>query len=225
MRTILREGEESVFSVQRHWIVLLEPIAVMAFAVFIFHQALVNEVKLLKEVAVYILAAAALYAAYRAWFWTTDVWIITNQRVIDETGVITLNTRQLPLDKINNVDYTQTLLGRILGYGDVEIYTAASDAGQASMKNTFISRPLEFQNEIVRAQEEYRKTLKETSSSACDLKEPMKKCPYCAEYVKADAIVCKHCQHDLKEPEISASSDSSERHFQKAKPWSRYREG
>ena len=44
-------------------------------------------------------------------------------RVVDESGFT--RYRESPLDKINNVEYDQPIWGRILGYGNVDIQTAA----------------------------------------------------------------------------------------------------
>lgn len=38
-----------------------------------------------------------------------------------------------------------------------------------------------------------------------------KKCPYCAEYVKDDAIVCKHCGRTLRTNEPQMSPEEIER--------------
>jgi uncharacterized membrane protein YdbT with pleckstrin-like domain len=57
------------------------------------------------------------------------------------------------LDKINNIEHRQTLWGRLLGFGDVEIDTA-SETGMAVYRN--ISRPLDFKRAIAAAAEQYR---------------------------------------------------------------------
>jgi hypothetical protein len=36
----------------------------------------------------------------------------------------------------------------------------------------------------------------------------MRKCPYCAELVKTEALVCKHCQRDLPPVEPAISQDA-----------------
>jgi uncharacterized membrane protein YdbT with pleckstrin-like domain len=53
--------------------------------------------------------------------------VVTNLRVIDERGIFTLYSKESPLEKINNLSYRQSLLGRALNYGEVEIQTAAED--------------------------------------------------------------------------------------------------
>ena len=73
--------------------------------------------------------------------------------MIQQIGVFNKKSMDAPLDKVNNVEHWQTLWGRILGYGDVEIDTA-SEHGATRFKD--IARPLEFKNAIVGATEAYR---------------------------------------------------------------------
>lgn len=79
--------------------------------------------------------------------------VLTNRRMIQQVGVFNKRSMDAPLDKVNNVEHWQTLWGRILGYGDVEIDTA-SEHGATRFHN--ISHPLEFKNAIVGATEAYR---------------------------------------------------------------------
>jgi uncharacterized membrane protein YdbT with pleckstrin-like domain len=73
------------------------------------------------------LAGAGLYFLYREIYRRRDLWAVTNLRVIDERGIFTLYSKESPLEKINNLSYRQSLLGRLLNYGEVEIQTAAED--------------------------------------------------------------------------------------------------
>ena len=79
--------------------------------------------------------------------------VLTNRRMIQQIGVFNKRSMDAPLDKVNNVEHWQTLWGRILGYGDVEIDTA-SEHGATRFKD--IARPLEFKSAIVGATESYR---------------------------------------------------------------------
>lgn len=79
--------------------------------------------------------------------------VLTNRRMIQQIGVFNKRSMDAPLDKVNNVEHWQTLWGRILGYGDVEIDTA-SEHGATRFKD--IARPLEFKSAIVGATEAYR---------------------------------------------------------------------
>ncbi|HEX3130484.1 MAG TPA: PH domain-containing protein [Thermoanaerobaculia bacterium] len=79
--------------------------------------------------------------------------VLTNRRMIQQIGIFNKRSMDAPLDKVNNVEHWQTIWGRLLGYGDVEIDTA-SEHGATRFRN--ISRPLEFKNAIVGAAEAYR---------------------------------------------------------------------
>lgn len=80
-------------------------------------------------------------------------YVLTDRRVIQQTGVLNKTSMDAHLDKVNNVEHRQTLWGRLLGYGDVEIDTA-SETGTTRFAK--IRRPLEFKRSIVAAAESYR---------------------------------------------------------------------
>ncbi len=79
--------------------------------------------------------------------------VLTNRRMIQQVGILAKRSMDAPLDKVNNVEHWQTVWGRMLGYGDVEIDTA-SEHGSTRFRS--ISKPLVLKNAIVAAAEAYR---------------------------------------------------------------------
>ena len=77
-------------------------------------------------------AVAALFglaAAGRRWLVDSfDEFAVTTFRVIRKSGVLERSVRQIPLEKVQDVNVRSTLGGRWLSYGDVEIQTAGSDS-------------------------------------------------------------------------------------------------
>ena len=69
-----------------------------------------------------ILLALACYLLVREWFerWTTEI-AITNRRIILKRGFIRRDTAEMHMDKVESVDVNQSLLGRLLDYGDVTV--------------------------------------------------------------------------------------------------------
>ena len=102
------------------------------------------------------IAAAVVIALVLGWKWLvlhSNEFVLTNHRVLRNTGILNRQSFDSRLDKINNIEHRQTLLGRLLGFGDVEIDTA-SEHGMAVYRN--VSRPLEFKRAIAAAAEQYR---------------------------------------------------------------------
>src|SRR5436305_14858286 len=84
-----------------------------------------------------LLAVAAIFGLVYLWkdfVRRANDFVLTNHRLIQETGILSRRSIDSRLDKINNVEYRQTLWGRLLNYGDVEIDTA-SDAGISVVGN------------------------------------------------------------------------------------------
>ena len=100
------------------------------------------------------LALPLLFTILNSWIAiATNLYVLTNRRVLKQTGIIAKHSGSSYLDKINNVEHRQTMWGRMLNYGDVEIDTA-SETGTTSFRG--IESPITFQKKILAASEEVR---------------------------------------------------------------------
>lgn len=98
----------------------------------------------------------AIWALWGLMLLRSNEYVLTTHRLILQTGLLSKRSMDSRLDKVNNVEHRQTLWGRILGFGDLEIDTA-SETGAAIFPR--ISRPLDFKRAILGAVEEYRSHL------------------------------------------------------------------
>lgn len=147
MRSELKKEEKLLIVIRQHWINLLLPVLgwlIITVLLFIYVDPLI---------ALIICFIAALYPLYLFFKWKHNLWAVTNMRVIDENGFISRYSKESPLDMINNVEYDQSLAGRIFGYGDVRIQTAA-EMGDTTYN--FIHHPKTLKDTITHAQEEYK---------------------------------------------------------------------
>ena len=95
----------------------------------------------------------SLYALFTLWIgplvaWSSDEFAVTNRRVIAKAGMIGRRTLELNLDKIESVRVDQSILGRILGYGTVEVI----GTGGTREAFNFISKPLDCRKAFQEAQ-------------------------------------------------------------------------
>lgn len=145
---ILQPGERVLYSTNAHWIFYFPAILawIVALALFIAsRQTVVEGLVLLCLVAAGLVALAALYWTIKAWFhrFTTET-DVTNLRVVHKTGFIKRRTFEMALDKVESVDVDQTILGRILNYGDVTI----RGVGEGIETIRTIASPLAFRSSI-----------------------------------------------------------------------------
>ena len=145
---ILQPGEKVLYSTNAHWIFYVPAIAAWIVAILLFllsRQTTTEGIVLLCLAASAVVALVALYWTLTAWFhrWTTET-DVTNLRVIHKTGFITRKTFEMSLDKVESVDVNQSILGRILNYGDVTIL----GVGEGKQTISTIASPLAFRNSI-----------------------------------------------------------------------------
>ena len=145
---ILQPGEKVLYSTNAHWVFYLPAISawlVAAVLVVLSRLTTTDSVVLLCLAAATVVALAALYWTVKAWFHrlTTET-DVTNRRVVHKTGFIKRRTFEMALDKVESVDVNQSIMGRILNYGDVTIM----GVGEGKETIRTIAEPLAFRNSI-----------------------------------------------------------------------------
>ena len=145
---ILQPGEKVLYSTNAHWIFYWPAIVAWIVAVVLFFESratVTESIVLLCLSASAVAAIAALFWTFKAWFhrWTTET-DVTNLRVVHKTGFIKRRTFEMSLDKVESVDVNQSILGRILNYGDVTV----NGVGEGTETIKTIASPLAFRNSI-----------------------------------------------------------------------------
>jgi uncharacterized membrane protein YdbT with pleckstrin-like domain len=145
---ILQPGEKVLYSTNAHWMFYLPAIAawIVALALLIFSHMVTSDTLTLVCLSLAAVAGlAALYWSFTAWFhrWTTET-DVTNLRVVHKSGFIKRRTFEMSLDKVESVDVNQSILGRIMNYGDVTV----RGVGEGAETIKTIASPLEFRNSI-----------------------------------------------------------------------------
>lgn len=80
--------------------------------------------------------------------WYNDCVVLTNRRIMKFEGLFNRHMIESSLNKINDVALNQTFFGRMIGYGDITILTAA-DTGLQEMRN--IADPIAFKRALAEA--------------------------------------------------------------------------
>jgi uncharacterized membrane protein YdbT with pleckstrin-like domain len=165
MRTQLKKDEKLLLITRKHWIKLVLP----CFAWLLLSICLLWWLAGTADrpgLAFIIILLTAIYPAVEYINWKYNLWAVTNIRVVDESGFFSRYSKESPLDKINNVQYDQSVWGRLFGYGDVDIQTAA-ELGETRYE--LIHHPKLLKDTITHAQEEYKRT--QISNQATQLAE------------------------------------------------------
>ncbi len=161
LQSLLGDRENIIMATRHHWFVLASSIILEAFVVLVIFIAT-------------IAGSVALYSKSPAWWWivalvgfilllipittgTRDIlnwtnhqFIITNHRVMQLSGIFNKSVIDSSLEKVNDIKMNQSAMGRMFGYGDIEILTA-SELGVNLFKK--IDNPLKFKNALINAKE------------------------------------------------------------------------
>lgn len=90
--------------------------------------------------------AGALWSFTKAWItqWTTEI-AVTDKRVIHKVGLIQRKTMEMNMSRIESVNVDQSIMGRILDYGNIKVRGTGSGLSPFHL----IAKPLELRNSVV----------------------------------------------------------------------------
>ncbi len=126
----LGRGEIIIASMRTHAKALIVPVITLIAAAAVIGAAIALMPTDWQPWGGYGLAAVAAIAVI-AWVvvpllkWMTSSYTITDRRIITRRGILTRIGHDLPLKRINNVNYEKSLSDRILGCGTLVLETAA----------------------------------------------------------------------------------------------------
>ena len=116
---------------------------------------------------------------------------VTDRRVLVKLGLVSRESMDQLLDKVEAVQVEQGIVGRILGYGSVTVI------GTGGTRETFggIADPFAFRRAIQEKILALHGPRGDAPPAAPARLE--RKCPWCAESILVDARVCKHCNRSV----------------------------
>jgi uncharacterized membrane protein YdbT with pleckstrin-like domain len=143
-----------------------------------------------------LLPLIAVYVRYRC-----SEFAVTDKRVLIKTGIIRRQTMETLLNKVENISVQQSLLGRLLNFGTIQV------TGTGSTRETFanIAAPLEFRKQVQAATLNYEanKGMGIVQSPIPSAEREERDCPFCAERILAKAKVCRFCGRDVTQTSAS----------------------
>jgi uncharacterized membrane protein YdbT with pleckstrin-like domain len=147
----LNEGERIVYMGRVTWWTIV-PKTLLAIAVLAVASVVASMTGLLGglfwaiAVPIVVLLWAVLVARDLLRLATTE-FAITDHRVMSKTGFMRTEVKSTPLDKVNNINVSQSLFGNMLDYGDVEVTTATAESSDNHAVKA-LRRPDEFRNRL-----------------------------------------------------------------------------
>ena len=132
-RADLLPGEHILASAQRHWVVLVRPFALTLLAMAVSLVLLIllpirGELQLFLILGVILVGIAVINLYY--WGWRAHEYVLTDQRVILNEGILSKFSRSITIDRIQDLTTFQGLWGRAWGFGDIELESAGRDSAE-----------------------------------------------------------------------------------------------
>ena len=150
---LLAPGESVVYELKPHWRGLIVPIFGFLVEVFVLTALFLwSDVSWFRWLLGLIFIIVVVWGSVIPFLrWVATQYVFTDRRIIVRQGLLSKQGRDMPLSKTNNVTFRQSILGRVLNYGDLDIDSANAD-GSLIIKD--VPNVEEIQRDVYRLQEE-----------------------------------------------------------------------
>ena len=147
VQTVLQPGETIRRIAKIHWIIYVPGACLLLLACLslIYGEFISNRHMFWWQIIAGLCAVGGLVLLIPQWFnwWTTEI-AVTNHRIIYKTGFVRRLTKEMNMNKVESVEITQSIGGRMLDYGNVVII----GTGEGMEKLTNIAKPIDLRNSI-----------------------------------------------------------------------------
>lgn len=166
---LLSEGESIVRQFRPHWRMLALPAGwtVLFGAVIVLAWVLMPDSPEWLGIVSWVITGAALIAWIRlalypfiSWWFTW--YVLTSERLISRSGIFARKGLEIPLERINDVQFSQNILERMLRSGDL-LVESAGELGQSRFSD--IPAPEQFQSLLYSIREDRAKVLSGTAAA------------------------------------------------------------
>jgi membrane protein YdbS with pleckstrin-like domain len=148
---LLTSDEEILRQFRPHWKVLLPALVWAMLAAGLIGLATAALDRPTRDMAVGVAVVLFLLLSTRrivGWLFTN--YVLTSERLVVRSGMVARTGTEIPLEQVTNVLFSQSVLERLLRYGDVTIEAAGSQ-GRTEFHD--VPDPEGFQHEVYVARE------------------------------------------------------------------------
>ena len=137
----MMEGEMVICEAKFHYIMFLLPMSLALIAI-VFPFIPIGE----NTLSTRLIFSGILIVLAALWYLVINngkKFVLTNKRIILKTGIIMRNSKELMLRKCESINVRQSVMGRILNYGDVIVST-----GEEKDVFKYVRNPMWFSTRI-----------------------------------------------------------------------------
>jgi hypothetical protein len=135
---LLASGEQPIRRTHQHWFVLVADARYAILAWIVAALLLILSGTALQGssgiatfvgwIVIVLIVGGLLYFGWQVLRWQNEEFVVTSRRVLLTEGVVNKRVIDSSLEKINDAILSESIFGRVFGFGDLEILTA-SEAG------------------------------------------------------------------------------------------------
>jgi uncharacterized membrane protein YdbT with pleckstrin-like domain len=153
----LHRNERIILDLHPHWIMMAKAVIMVVLATglglflvfWVEGDGFVNS--LARIVGALLIAASVLYFAQRWVNWYTTNFVVTTDRCIYRSGVVSKRGIEIPLDRINTIFFEQGFIDRTVGAGTL-IIESAGEMGRQVFED--VRDPVNVQNVLYQEMED-----------------------------------------------------------------------